>query len=163
MKKLLLLLSIALIMNNLISCKKKKIEEPELTKSELLTAHQWYGVDLEIYVNGAKVNTRNFDLSVLFAVNRDYIYYNNNGDIINIGEWELIEGNPTILRLLNDDISTKPSANPLLYQLNKMGRGNEDFSIEKLTENKLTIYQESIRQVRSLQNDTIKIVYNYKK
>ena len=71
MKKLLLLLSILLIANTFTSCKKEK-EEPQPTKTELLTAHEWIGVNAIEYTNGTETDSAPLEMKFLFAVNNDF-------------------------------------------------------------------------------------------
>ncbi len=136
MKKLLLLLSILLVANTFTSCKKEKEEEPAPTKTELLTAHEWIGIDRIHYTNDVQDNSTDLsDYKMLFAINNDLFIYNN-GEPSEFYTWEYINGNPDIIRLT--DMATS-SHNPMFYlsQANKT-TDHYDWQVDELTENKFT-------------------------
>ena len=156
MKKLLLLLSILLVANTFTSCKKEKEEKPAPTKTELLTAHEWIGIDRIKYENDVEVNSDDMsDYTMLFAINNDLFIYNN-GTPSEFYSWEYIKGNPDIIRL-SDMVTT--SHNPMLYlsQANKNTYDTYDWEVDELTENKLTF------TMIFPSNPTEKYVFHFKK
>ena len=163
MKKLLLLLSILLVANTFTSCKKEKEEEPEPTKTELLTAHEWKGVDAVGYVNGVQDGNPIdiSDFTMLFGVNHHLFFYNDGDLSDDYAIWTLIEGDPDTIQL------SEPNNNPqALYHLN-LSQSNKSINdvdytllkIEKLTEDKFTFYVEGTNNA----GDPVKIVYHMTK
>ena len=158
MKKLLLF-SILLIATSLSSCKKEKEEDPQPTKTELLTAHEWHGVDIILYEDGTQVDSDNFDVSVLFGVNKNYFFYDENGNLDGYGKWAIIDGDPAIIRLSEEqEVSTKNQSIFRFSHSGKLRPSYTDFSIGELKESKLSLYIEFIRNGKNM-----KVVFNYRK
>ena len=155
MKKLLLLLSILLVANTFTSCKKEKEEEPEPTKTELLTAHEWIGIDRIQFTNDVQGDTTDMsDYTLLFAINNDLFIYHD-GVPNEFYSWEYIKGNPDIVRLTD---MTSNSLNPMFYlsQANK-ATDHIDWQVDELTENKFTF------TMFNPNNPTHKYVFHFKK
>ena len=125
------------------SCKKECPAPPEPTKEQLLTAHEWLGVDRTLYINDVQDTV--VDMSqwkLLFAVNKDYFVYEND-QLNEYGSWQLISGSPDILQLTKESNPVIPK--PLLNIDSKkqvLNTNEVDFKIEKLDENNLYIYLE---------------------
>ena len=156
MKKFLLLFSILLITNSLISCKKE--EGSKLSKTELLTAHRWYGDEQITYTNNVQTNSHTLDDSFVFKKNHEYYHYDNNGDLDDQGQWELEEGNPDIITFIIDGGSFSTNFQDLALLQNKSVKYRFDFKIKKLTKDRFSYYTEVVHN-----NDTIRFVSNYKK
>ncbi len=162
MKKLLLLFSILLIANTFTSCKKEKEEEPKPSKAELLTAHEWLGIDLVTYTDGTQTDFDDMsEFSLLFGTNNDFFNYDN-GELSSYGKWQLIDGSPDILRLYNTHSVTVTLPDPMLYDYfqsdKSVNNTHTDWNIEELTKDKLTLYIEG-----DVNGEHIKLVFHFKK
>ena len=162
MKKLLLIFSILLIANTFTSCKKEKDddEKQEPNKTELLTSHEWHGVDAIEYTNGTQTNSQPFNRSFLFAVNNDYFLYNENDQLVENGNWILIDGDPAKLKVIQHSNSTLTHSDIFPFQQTTKSVNNIlVFNIEKLTKDKLSLSLEGVNN----NGDALKVVINLKK
>ncbi len=136
---ILLVTSIA----NTTSCKKEcPVDEP--TKEQLLTAHEWLGVDRTLYINDVQDTVVDMsEWKLLFAVNKDYFVYDNDY-LDEYGSWQLISGNPDVLRLTEESSTVIPKLilDTKYSKKHTKNTNNTDFKIEKLDENNLYIYLE---------------------
>lgn len=99
MKKFLpIFLVIALLSIVLTSCKK---DDPEPTKTDLLTQKTWIGISEDYYVNGQLIETYDLtDMQLTFKTDKTYNY--SQGDINGNGTWSFLE-NETRLSLTEGD------------------------------------------------------------
>jgi len=127
-----------------ISCKKECPAPPEPTKEQLLTAHEWLGVDRTLYINDVQDTVVDMsEWKLLFAVNKDYFVYDNDY-LDEYGSWQLISGNPDVLRLTEESSTVIPKliSDTKYSKKHTKNTNNTDFKIEKLDENNLYIYLE---------------------
>ena len=158
MKKLLLF-SILLIATSLSSCKKEKEEDPQPTKTELLTAHEWYGVDIVVFKDGTQTDSDKLDSSILFGINKDYFSYDKNGELEGYGKWVIIDGDPVIIRISDyQNVSAKNQSILGFSPADKFRPSYTDFYIGDLSDNKLSFYLEGVEN-----GVKIKIVLNFRK
>ncbi len=159
-KNLLLLTSFLLLAGTFSSCKKEcPVDEP--SKTELLTAHEWQGVDGMEYRNGTLVNTRDMSGFIfLFAVNKDLFVYEN-GTLDEYYHWEYIKGSPDIIHLEEVNTAPSPITHHFFFLNDTQTRVPQtyDFKVEKLNETKLTFYME----ITDGSGNTTKFVYHFKK
>ena len=161
MKKILLIFSILLIANTFTSCKKEKDEKPKPSKEELLTAHEWYGIDLVGYVNEEQVGDPESMLgfSMLFGVN-NYVFFYENGELSDYAKWTYVEGSPDTINI--SEPPSMPATHPFIIP--QANRSVNDlianiWYLDKLTEDKFTFHWEGTND----DGDPIKVVFHLKK
>ena len=128
------------------SCKKECPAPPEPTKEQLLTAHEWLGVDRTLYINDVQDTVVDIsEWKLLFAVNKDYFVYDND-DLDEYGSWQLISGNPDVLKLTEESSTVIPKlisdTEDSKKEVLDANTNSTDFKIEKLDEDNLYFYLE---------------------
>jgi hypothetical protein len=98
MKKIVFFVSIILFLaTGNISCKKKSCE-PEKTKFELLTMDDW-NMYKEVVSNGNGSTELPMDYRWVFTVTGHFYYYDDTGNLVEEGTFELEDADPTLLHM----------------------------------------------------------------
>jgi len=137
MKKVILLFVVGLLTtSSLTSCKEDcPVDEP--TRTELLTAEEWVGINAVIYENDVEVDNESIsDMNWAFLTNFDILIYDN--DVPEIYKWGF-ENSEQSFKLLNYEDNS-------IFEL---------YDIDELTETSLVF---SFTETDG--TDTAKMVYN---
>ena len=96
MKKIVVILFATVMISSFQSCKKKK-EDPAPTAKELISEDDWTEVKVEHYdASGNLQYSNSVNNKVVFTPSGHYYYYDDTGNIVTYGTWELSNDNKKI-------------------------------------------------------------------